>query len=588
LLTRPGSLPDVVAGFLSEVANVRDSDIYVVGGTAAVSDNVVDEITDIFGWDAGDVATYLRRLDGKDRYETASSVALAAADAYNDANCLIVATGENFPDALAAGSVAVNGSNLNDPTQLSLAGHGDFCPVLLTRTNSLSEAAAEVLESTSDIDLEIVLIIGGTAAVSTGVENTISDLLGIREFVNSAPEVGLLRIGGANRYETAANIANFLNMDSFDGDGYPTVYNMPEEALLVSGTNFPDALSAAPLTRGRTPILLTQPSSLSAPTNTWIGWNRNEVNTVTAIGGTAAVSEAALGGAVGAAAQVAPTVLQSLGLILDEVQPFVELSGSDVTLTAKAGSALAFPDGNGWELAIVARQLTPVVQTPTFSVNAAARIVTIGVPTAGFPDSTVTIQEFRAAFNALSGAKALFDLFVEPGIDVTVDLDNDDFEFADGVAVGLNLNVLNTQCEATNFTVYMDVKLGLGEQEGVGLCGDNTQQIFTLWDNALLQNLVVQLLTVQLGRTPTAAELQAFAETLPKGPLMVVPGDVSPGDLNSWIFSGFNPLFIPDNLFNFSELFPRLQIDPLELRSSGSSELENLTRIRINITWLKV
>jgi putative cell wall-binding protein len=542
LLTRPGSLPGVVAGFLSEVASVTDPTIYVVGGTAAVSDDVVNEITNLFGWDASEVASNLRRLDGKDRYETAASIALAVADIGGDV-CVVVATGENFPDALAAGSIAVNGTDL---------GEYGLCAVLLTRTGSLPAAAEDVLEY---IDPDTVIIVGGTAAVSSSVETAVGDLV----------DADIIRLGGANRYETATNIANHLGQFGWDGNGYPNVYEMPEAALLVSGTNFPDALSAAPLARDRTPILLTQPQSLSAPTNAWIGWNRNEVNTVTAIGGTAAVSDTALNAAAAAALQVAPTVLQSLGLILDEEQPFVQLSGTDVTLTAKAGSTLAFPDGNGWELAIQARQLG---QGATFSVSNNAKIVTIGVPSDYWPGGLVTIQEFQAVYNSRSDIRAQFDLYVKPGITMSNQLSDDDFEFADGVAVGLILNVLNTQCEAT-FSDFVNVKLGVTEVATYGLCGDNTQQIFTLWDNSTLQGAVAGLLTVQLGRTPTAQELQAFAETLPKGPLMVVPGDTPAS-------------------FEFEEFYSRVQIDAGELVSSGSSELENLTRIRNNITWLNV
>ena len=66
--------------------------VTIVGGTSVVSSAVLEELADI----AGTIPT---RLAGANRYETA----LAVAEANGNSGTVILATGENFPDALAAG-----------------------------------------------------------------------------------------------------------------------------------------------------------------------------------------------------------------------------------------------------------------------------------------------------------------------------------------------------------------------------------------------------------------------------------------------------------------------------------------------------
>jgi putative cell wall-binding protein len=89
------------------------------------------------------------------------------------------------------------------------------------------------------------------------------------------------RLSGPDRYGTAAAIATAT---------YPK--GVPNTtAILVSGTNFPDALSAAYLAgRLNAPILLTDPLALSSETSTELA--SLDVNTVDIVGGSAAVSNA--------------------------------------------------------------------------------------------------------------------------------------------------------------------------------------------------------------------------------------------------------------------------------------------------------
>jgi putative cell wall-binding protein len=90
---------------------------------------------------------------GGDRYSTA---ALLATEAYPDgADVALVATGENFPDALAGASL----SRAYD------------APILLTRRDAVPTATSQALEALGVGD---VIVLGGTAAVSQEVFNSLA------------------------------------------------------------------------------------------------------------------------------------------------------------------------------------------------------------------------------------------------------------------------------------------------------------------------------------------------------------------------------------------------------------------------------
>jgi hypothetical protein len=174
--------------------------------------------------DAAQVVT-VTRTSGPDRYATAAAVALADFPvAERPVANVILASGENYPDGLAASS---------------LAGAAN-APVLLTQTNSLPAVTASALASLQPTTVHIV---GGTAAVSAGVR---AQLTGLGYTLNE--------IGGPTRYETAALISQFMRttvapVGTFGGQ---------RTAIIATGLNWPDALAGgAPAAAGNHPILLT-------------------------------------------------------------------------------------------------------------------------------------------------------------------------------------------------------------------------------------------------------------------------------------------------------------------------------------------
>ncbi len=167
----------------------------------------------------------LGALEGDDRYETAAAVASAA---FDSAETAIVASGENFPDALSAAG---------------LAGVYD-APLLLVRKSSVPAVVSSTLAALGVTD---VIIVGGTPAVSAGVATTLDATYDVE------------RIEGADRYETAAKVARRIALE--EGADFS------KTAFIARGDLFPDALAAAPLSFAtRTPILLTASTALSAHT----------------------------------------------------------------------------------------------------------------------------------------------------------------------------------------------------------------------------------------------------------------------------------------------------------------------------------
>lgn len=142
VLAQAGHLPAATADFL---ASADYDDLYAAGGTAVLSDSVVDGAAAVQGATA-------HRFAGLDRYETASLV-LQEFPAEGD---VMVATGETFPDALTAVPVA------------GRTGAG----IALSQTDHVPAAAiTEIQRLTSGFAFPLVTIVGGEVALTATVHD---------------------------------------------------------------------------------------------------------------------------------------------------------------------------------------------------------------------------------------------------------------------------------------------------------------------------------------------------------------------------------------------------------------------------------
>ena len=250
ILTQTNTLNDETKAALAGVEDLDD--ILAVGGTAAIADDVIAEVEDL-GYS-------VTRVAGVDRYETAAAIADAANNVgeIDNNRTALIASGEVFPDALAGGPLAYQGD----------------MPILLMTTDGVPASTRAALE---DNDIEQVVILGGTARITDAGETALEGIVG-----NPA-----IRVAGVDRFETAADVARFAEAEF----GWA-----PEEVLLATGVNFPDALACGPLGGERSaPIILT--GSWPAPSAEYLDEVSDTVERITACGGTAPISDADLAAA---------------------------------------------------------------------------------------------------------------------------------------------------------------------------------------------------------------------------------------------------------------------------------------------------
>ena len=369
LLVQQDAVPAATAEYLEWCAG----HVVVIGGESVVSPTVVDDIIAITG--GGTV----ERLAGDDRYSTAVAVAEWGGGACD----VILATGENFPDALAAGS-------------LSFAAQA---PILLTSGSALRADVKAWLGDNMghfgdcDLDVPTVHIIGGTSAVPASIETEINTM-----------GIDTNRIAGANRYETAAAVAETL--EALQGGSYC--------AVLVNGNGFADALAAGPWAGWYAcSIQLTKVDSIPATTAAWHASHcEGLAGRISVAGGTAVVSEAVHVGAI-AAATCTPVELTAMVSTTDAGNVTwtvwnASAGGCDsdtVRLTGIDGSGAGGFDGNGWVIDVNEGDVTAVTE-----LNYDTEYLEVSIDVDA--EDGMTAAQFVEIWNGLSEANLLFEASV--------------------------------------------------------------------------------------------------------------------------------------------------------------------------------
>lgn len=217
---------------------------------------VTEQVIRAFRVEGEAAAPEVVRVSGLDRYATAAQI---SAHYEPGVDTVVVATGKEFADALVGAARAGD-----------LAG-----PVLLTRPHSLATATQNEL---TRLQPSNVLVLGGTGAIHEPVLDQIQA---------AAPDAEVRRIGGTDRYRTAALLSG--------------EFGMPETVYVTTGVNFPDALAASALPFGHATgpaadetasVLLTRPTSLPGATRAEL--ERVGPDQIVVVGGPGAVSEEVL------------------------------------------------------------------------------------------------------------------------------------------------------------------------------------------------------------------------------------------------------------------------------------------------------
>lgn len=182
-------------------------------------------------------APEVARLAGSNRYATSLAISRSS---FATATAAIIASGDSFPDALAASG---------------LAGAVGGPIILVPRITSADDPRLIPIEYEIDrLGVSTVYIVGGTAAVSSAVESVLTARVTL-----------VKRLGGATRYSTAAKIAEeILELPAPPG-------GRPDSVFVVRGDEFADALAVAPYAYAKAlPVLLTRSTVLSTEASGFI------------------------------------------------------------------------------------------------------------------------------------------------------------------------------------------------------------------------------------------------------------------------------------------------------------------------------
>ena len=231
-------------------------------------------------------------------------------------------------------------------------------------------------------------VVGGTAVVGSLVQSRLADCEA------TGP---VKRLAGENRYETAAAVSAEFNTD-------PSTIS---RVFVVTGTNFPDALSVGPIAgMDGSPILLTKPTSLPGPTRDEI--RRLAPDEIIVVGGTKAISD----GVFTALSALAPVVSRRAGPTRYDTAAVLSndfFSSASVSRVYIA-TGTNFPDslavgpvaaGTGSPVLLVSQDAIPSATEAELVRLAPAEIVVVGGPAA--VSDAVVVQ-----LNALAGSVARF------------------------------------------------------------------------------------------------------------------------------------------------------------------------------------
>lgn len=201
LLTQGDSIDPRV---IKELERLKPQKVILLGGVGVLKPSIEKELEQLnsqIKWE---------RIGGTDRYETSILLAKRV-----NSDSLILANGDDFPDALSAAS---------------FAGIKQI-PIVLT-SKTLPDS---VLKHLRENQPQHLIVIGGEGVIPSGA------------LTNNNVKVET-RLGGQDRYETNAKVISFVD-DTYEAD----------DLFLASGITFPDAVAGTVLAaKYKAPLLLTE------------------------------------------------------------------------------------------------------------------------------------------------------------------------------------------------------------------------------------------------------------------------------------------------------------------------------------------
>ncbi|MBZ4666188.1 cell wall-binding repeat-containing protein [Mahella sp.] len=235
LLTRKDKLPDAVK---QEIARLKPKKAYILGGPKVISDSVKQALEDN--------GITVERVYGEDRAATAAEIAKIIGAPTGKA---VIATGRNFPDALAISPIAA----------------ANNMPVLFVYGSTIPAATLQALK---DMQIEQVDVLGGDKIIPQAIVDKLKSM-----------GISVRRIYGGNRELTALEIAK----------AYGAV---ADGTFVATGYDYADALSVAPLAAKKgQPLLLCGKDKVDKGVSAYIINSGLTIDKVTVAGGEGVVSD---------------------------------------------------------------------------------------------------------------------------------------------------------------------------------------------------------------------------------------------------------------------------------------------------------
>lgn len=282
LLTNKANLSNAAK---TEINRLQAKDVYLLGGTGALSQNIEKELTEL--------GLNVVRIYGSTRYETAAEVARELAKISTPTKA-VLAYAFNFPDALAAASYA------------AIKGY----PILLVTKDTLPGPTKTVID---ELSLSDFIVVGGTGVISDTLANSLPSKR---------------RVSGSDRFETAVELAKYFNPGT-------------EKLYLATGLGFADAITGGVLAaKTGNGMLLVQQKRIPASVKDYIG--AHTYGEIIAFGGTGVVSENVLNIAAGLESEDPPSseeppavISPGTWLVGREIEPGIYRSDGPINYWAR-------------------------------------------------------------------------------------------------------------------------------------------------------------------------------------------------------------------------------------------------------------
>lgn len=263
LLSHPHDDPDARSlsdAVIAEIERLGATRAVLIGTPDRLPASTEEQLVQRAGMAESDV----RRISAPDRFALSAAVAQEVLATSDGEVSPLLALGETeegaagWPDSLTGGVLAAR----------------QGVPILLTKQDVLPEETASVLEGDR---IGEVRVIGGPVAVSDQVEHQVREL-----------GRATRRLAGDDRFTTGLAVADEL-LSSGSADA--------SEIYVATGHDFPDGLVSGPaVSRAGEILILVHGQIPDGPSEVydWIRDHADEIGTVHAVGGTAAVSDQVL------------------------------------------------------------------------------------------------------------------------------------------------------------------------------------------------------------------------------------------------------------------------------------------------------